>query len=44
MFMDYIKKEDYNIQYLYYIEECRKIIDPVIKPSNNAKTEQFKLF
>jgi hypothetical protein len=32
LFNDYIEKEDYDIDYGYYINETQKIIDQVIKP------------
>lgn len=45
MFMNYEKKEDYNIQYLYYIEEANKLIREVEKPSNNViHAKQTKLW
>lgn len=42
MFMDYEFKEDYNINYYYYINECNKIIKEIEKPI--LKTEQLNLF
>lgn len=44
MFMDYVKKENYNINYEYYIQEANKLITPIEKPSNKIKTEQLTLF
>jgi hypothetical protein len=37
LFNDYVDKEDYDINYNYYIKETQKIIDQVINP-------QLKLF
>lgn len=45
MFMNYEEKKDYNIQYLYYIEEANKLIREVEKPSNNViHAKQTKLW
>lgn len=44
-FMEYEKKEDYDINYDYYIRECTKIMDEV-RIGNNMEVlgEQLKLF
>ena len=42
LFMDYEEKEDYQINYLYYVNECNKIIKEIEKPK--FYIEQLKLF
>ena len=42
LFMDYEEKDDYQINYLYYVNECNKIIKEIEKPKFNI--EQLKLF
>lgn len=47
LFMDYEDKDDYMINYIYYIQECIKIIDPIKKNTrlfNSPKVEQLNLF
>lgn len=47
MFMEYFDSDDYNIDYLYYINECRKIINPIeigTKKLNAPKTKQLDIF
>lgn len=48
-FMNYVKKEEYNVNYNYYINECNKIIDGIQKEvkkqeSGYIEPEQLKLF
>lgn len=42
LFMDYEERDDYQINYSYYINKCNKIIKEIEKPKFNI--EQLKLF
>lgn len=47
LFMDHQEKIDYNINYLYYHQECMKIIEPIERNTrriNSPQVEQLKLF
>lgn len=47
MFMDYDKKEEYNVNYLYYEQECMKFINPIRVGTNrleNPPAVQQKMF
>jgi hypothetical protein len=37
LFMDYEDRDDYNINYIYYEQECKKIIDPIEKKYQSIK-------
>tara|TARA_R110000796_G_scaffold114269_2_gene225964 strand:+ start:2173 stop:4134 length:1962 start_codon:yes stop_codon:yes gene_type:complete len=46
-FMDFHEREDYNIDYNYYINECNKIIEPVERGTRKIgyeEPEQLNLF
>lgn len=46
-FMNYQEKDDYNIDYNYYINECNKIIEPIERGTRtlgSVKPEQLTLF
>ena len=46
-FMDYQERDDYNIDYNYYINECNKIIEPIERGTRtlgSVKPEQLTLF
>lgn len=48
-FMDYIEREDYMINYTYYINECNKVIDGIKREVRRqekgyVKPEQLKMF
>lgn len=43
MFMDYEEKEDYNIDFNYYENECRKITEPIRLGTNRMNNESVQL-
>ena len=46
-FMNYEEKEDYDINYQYYINECNKIIEPIERGTRKIgyeEPEQLNLF
>lgn len=47
MFMEHYKSEDYDINYDYYINECKKIINPIdlgTRRMSYPKTKQLDIF
>lgn len=47
MFMEYFDSDDYEIDYMYYINECRKIINPIeisARDVASKKNKQLDIF